>query len=221
VKNLSPDAEQFRQINGFMVQHRLTPQEVGDGFILMAMMKNGDPRALQKLDEYRTRIAAAMGETIPQDIQAKIESGEISDSVGKQMAKDRAQMRGMEQQQAQREADDFNAREYQRMEQLANAQAGAVSAWDAEQRKLDPDFAKKENAIARYARALMQEHGYPPTSDAAVILIKAAYDQVNADFTAALPAKEPHARPPIAPSSTGAKPVPRTLAEAVAQAAAM
>ena len=48
VHTLEPDADQFRKINSFMEEHRLSPDEVGEGFILMAMMKNGDPRAIQK-----------------------------------------------------------------------------------------------------------------------------------------------------------------------------
>jgi hypothetical protein len=84
---------------------------------------------------------------------------------------------------------------------------------------LDPDFAKKEKSIARYARALMQERGTPRTATEAVALIKEAYAEVNSDFAAALPAKEPVRRAPIAPSTNGAKAAPKTLLEAVRLAA--
>jgi hypothetical protein len=219
VETLTPDAEQYRTINSFMSLHHLTPDEVGEGFITMAMAKNGDPRVLQRLDDFRAKIAMAIGEAIPADIQAKVDSGEISEDAAKELSKARAHLKVSERDKADRDAADANAKVAAAREQLAAKQATVVTAWDAEQRKLDPDFAKKENAIARYARALMQEHGPPPTEAAAVELMKAAYAQVNRDFAAAIPPKKEIMRTPIAPSSNGAKPVPKTLAEAVRQAA--
>lgn len=220
VESLTPDAEQYRSIDAFMKQHTLTPDEVGDGFILMAMMKAGDPRALQKLDEYRAKISAVTGDTIPDDIQAQIDSGEISETAGKELAKNRAELAAAGRRDADRQQHDQRQREEQAAKTLADAQAAAVGAWDVETRKSDPDFPRKEKAIARYARALIQERGMPKTADGAVALIKEAYSEVNKDFAAALPPKEPIARAPVAPSSNGAKPAaPKTLLDAVRQAA--
>jgi hypothetical protein len=221
VETLKPDAEQFRKINSFMEEHQLTPDEVGELFIVGAMAKAGDARALAKIDEFRNKLALAIGEVLPDDIQAKLDTGEISEGAAKELAKTRATAAITERQLADRTSADADAQRARNLENLRNAQALAVSEWDAGMRKTDPDFAKKENAIARYAKALMQEHGAPPTPQDAVALIKAAYAQVNKDFAAAMPAKQPVQRGPIASSSNGAKAQPKTLREAIEQAAAM
>jgi hypothetical protein len=220
VQTLTPDADQFRKIDTFMRENSLTPDEVGEGFILMAMAKNGDARVLQKLDDFRNKVALAIGEALPDDVKAKVESGEISEAAGKQMAKDRATVKANERQLADRDAKDTNRQRHDAAVQLANAQSAAVGAWEAEARKLDPDFAKKEPAIERYARALMQRDGFPDTPEKAVTLMKTAYEEYNRDIAALIPAKAPVSRVPIAPSSNGAKPVPKNLREAIEQAAA-
>ena len=219
VENLTLDADQFRKIDGFMREHKLTPEEVGEGFIIMAMAKNGDSRVLQKLDEFRSRVALAIGEALPPDIQAKVESGEMSEAAAKDLAKARASATVSERRIAEREAADINARAVQAETNLRNAQAATVTGWEIEQRKLDPDFAAKENAVARYARALMQEHGDPRTVEQAMALVKMAYDQVSRDFRAAIPQRAPVRRAPIASSSNGAQPPPKTLLEAITRAA--
>jgi len=221
VKALEPDADQFRKINSFMQEHHLTPNEVGDSFILAAMMKNGDARALQKLDELRSNFALAIGEALPADIQDRIDAGEISETAGSELAKSRAANKLAETREAARQEEQRVAEATRTQSALANAQASAVQAWDVDTRKVDPDFAKKENAIGMYARGLMQEHGLPKSPAEAVQLMKAAYAKVNKDFAQALPPKTAVARLPVAPSSNGAKAAPKSLREALERAAAM
>jgi hypothetical protein len=221
VRALEPDADQYRKIQGFMDEHRLTPDEVGEGFIIMAMAKNGDPRVIQKLDEFRNRVALTIGEAIPQDIQDKIDIGELSESAGKELAKSRATLKLTEAREAERTEQQKRDQATRDRETLANAQASAVSAWEVEARKSDPDFADKDKAIAKYAKALMQDYGIPRTPADAVQLIKMAYAEVNKDFAVRLPKKSAVARVPIAPSSNGAKPAPKSLREVIEQAASM
>ncbi len=221
VETLKPDADQYRKINSFMTEHRLTPDEVGDLFIVGAMAKAGDPRALQRIDEWRKRVALGVGEALPDDIQAKVDSGEISEAAAKELAKAKATATHTERQLADREAEDRNAKAAKEAEAMRVAQEAAVGEWDSEMRMLDPDFAKKENAIARYAKALIQEHGPPPTPKDALALVNAAYSQVNKDFKAALPPKSSVQRGPIASSTTGAKAQPKTLREVMERAASV
>jgi len=221
IESLKPDADQFRKINTFMQEHHLSPDEVGDLFIVGAMAKAGDPRCLQKIDEFRQKVALAIGEAIPPDIQAKVDEGEISESAAKELAKARALAASHERQAAERATADQQQAQARELETLRTAQMQSVAEWEAAMRKRDPDFADKENAIARYAKALVQDYGPPPTAKDAVALVEAAYTQVSRDFKAALPPKKAVQRGPIASSSTGAKPQPKTLREAIEQAAAM
>lgn len=218
VKDLTPAAEQFSKIETFMNEHRLSHEEVGEGFIIMAMIKNGDPRGLQKLDEYRDRLAEAIGEKIPKDIQDQIDSGAITEDAGKELSRTRArEAKSTAEAERLREAN-TQRDETEAAARLAEDCKSATNAWAAGVKKTDPDFAKKEPAIARYARALMLERGQPKTKDEAVQIVKDAYDEVNKDFAAALPNKEPSHRVPVAPSNNGAKPAPKNLRDAVAGA---
>ena len=148
-----------------------------------------------------------------------MDTGEISEEAGKELAKSRATVKMSETREAERTQQEARDKQSRDRSNLALAQANAVSAWDVETRKSDPDFADKEKAIAKYARALMQEHGTPKSPEQAVQLIKAAYAEVNKDFARLLPKKSAVARVPVAPSSNGAKPAPKSLREVVELAA--
>lgn len=219
VESLTPDADQFRKINAFMTEYHLSPDEVGEGFIIMAMAKNGDPRVLQKLDEFRNRVALNIGEALPADIQAKVDEGEISEAAAKELAKARAAATNTERALAQRDADDRNARQAREAEAVRRQQQQAVGDWETQMRKRDPDFAMKENAIAAYAKALIQDYGPPKDTKDVVALVEAAYARVTKDFKAAIPQRGAVKRAPVASSATGAKPVPKSLLDVVKQAA--
>jgi|GEM_PF-3674186 len=218
-KDLRPKAEQFSKITEFMDQHNLNHEEVGEGFIIMAMIKAGDPRGLAKLDEYRDKLALALGEKLPDDIAEQVESGAITEGAGKELAKTRAKSARTEADNARLRDQDNQRRQNDEATTLATQCQGAVTKWEADVRKTDPDFAKKEKAVARYARALMQEKGFPKSADDAVALMKEAYGEVNKDFAAAIPPKQPARHVSSAPSSNGAKPAPKNLADVVRQAA--
>ena len=215
VATLEPAATQFGKITEFMQTHNLTHEETGEGFIIMAMLKAGDPRGLAKLDEYRDKLATALGEKIPADIQAQIDSGAINEEAGKELSKARAGKTKSDADAATLRDANSAREKTDAATRLANECQAGVTAWDREARKTDPDFAKKESAISRYSRALMQEKGFPKTAAAAVAIVKEAYAQVNKDFAAALPQKTPVTHVASAPSSHGAKPAPKTLAQAV------
>jgi hypothetical protein len=86
VATLTPDAEQYGKIQSFMDEHHLSHDEVGELFIVGAMAKAGDVRVLQKIDEYRDKLATALGEKLPADIQDQVDSGAITEAAGKEMS---------------------------------------------------------------------------------------------------------------------------------------
>lgn len=219
VATLEPAAQQFGKITEFMETNRLNHDEVGEGFIIMAMIKNGDPRGLVKLDDYRNKLAEFLGEKIPTDIQAQIDSGAITEAAGKELSKARAGKANTDAELARKTEADTQRTNTEKAATLARECQSAATAWQVEIQKTDPDFAKKESAIARYSRALMQERGFPKTPADAVKIVKDAYAEVNKDFASVLPAKTGVKRVESAPSSHGATPQPKTLREAIAQAA--
>lgn len=219
VATLEPAAQQFGKIETFMQEHSLTHEEVGEGFIIMAMAKAGDPRVLQKLDDFRSKVALAIGEELPDDIKSQVESGAITDEAGKELARSRARLKVSETRDAARTEADQRRADQEQATTLANECKVAVTSWEEGIRKTDPDFAKKEKAVTRYAQAIMRERGFPKTKDDAVQIVKDAYAEVNSTFVSNLPQKQPVSRVPAAPSTNGAKTKPGSLLEAVTQAA--
>lgn len=220
IETLAPQAEQYEKIQSFMDQHHLSHDEVGELFVVGAMAKAGDPRALQRIDEFRDRLATAIGEKLPQDIQDRVDSGEITEAAGKELSRLRAKdAKATADADRNRQQSDEDRQRQAASDHAAACQAATVR-WETEARKTDPDFAKKENAIARYSRAFVQERGFPKTVDEAVQIVKDAYAEVNKDLGAIIPAKKPVSHVPSTPSSHGAKTKPKNLLEAVTQAAA-
>lgn len=219
VATLTPHAEQFRTIQTFMDTNHLNHEEVGEGFVIMAMAKNGDPRVLQRLDDFRNKVALAIGEKLPDDIQAQVDSGAITEASAKELSMARAKLKVTGDEDARRtEAERVRTEEKTATDHRVACQ-DATNVWMETVRKSDPDIAKKESAIARYSRALMLEQGFPKTAEAAVALAKTAYAQVNRDFADAMPAKVPSKHVPSAPSSNGAIKKPGSLLDVVRQAA--
>lgn len=220
VAEFEPDATQYRKVTSFMDTHALTPDEVSQGFILMALMKAGDPRALVELDRYRTNIATAIGEVLTDDLKAQVESGAITEDAAKEISRSRAAQRrsdatatALRTKDTKRETDEAAARV------LTEAQ-DATNEWMTKTAAKDPDFAKKEPAIERYAKALIHSRGLPKNKAEALKLVEDAYAEVNKTFAAFVPAKTPSTPVPNANSSISAKPVPKTLSEVIRAAAA-
>lgn len=221
VETLRPAAEQYGNITSYMEKHNLNHDEVGEGFIIMAMMKAGDPRVLQKLDEARAKVAAALGETIPKDIQDQIDSGAISEEAGRELSKTRARAAKSDADAAALRTASETRTANENAAALRQSFAATANAWEVETRKADPDFAKKERQIERYSQAIMHERGFPKTPADALAIVKEAYEAVNKDLGVFVPAKQPVARVNVAPSSHGAGTKPKTLSEAVRKAAAL
>lgn len=223
VAELEPAATEYGKIQNFMQQSQLTPDEVGEGFVLMAMMKHSPEKARPILLDYAKKLGLFTGEELPDDLRERIESGEISEELARDTAKTRAKNQRLESEVAttrERTQTESVQREQRASADLAIACQSNVAAWENRIKSSDPDYAKKAPAIVRFAKAIRLERGDPKTAEDAVAIVQAAYDEVNKTFADTRPS-----RPSIKPlnsdnSSKGAKAVPTTLAEAVRQAAA-
>lgn len=221
VSKLEPDAEQYGKITAFMNQHQLTPDETGEGFVIMAMIKAGDPRALVKLDEYREKLALAIGDVLPPDLKGQVEAGALTEDAARELS--RARVRTAR---AETKVADVTRQETERQAKDAERQAldvvvRATDDWVALKAKSDPDFAKKEASLERYVKALIHDYGKPRNAADAAKLMDAAYTEVNKTFAAFVPRKEPITPVPNGgPSNSGARPVPKSVADAIRLAAA-
>jgi hypothetical protein len=88
---------------------------------------------------------------------------------------------------------------------LADAVNIAVTNWENEVQSRDPDYVKKAPTVQRIAQALIAKEGLPATAEAAVALVKRAYEETNVIFAQAISSTVPPAQAPAA-QHPGAEP---------------
>jgi len=219
LESLQPEIAQHRQLQGYLQQHQLAPDDVNMLLGVGASLRRGDYQGfLDGVTPYVMAAQEALGLRVSQDLQKQVDEGLIDDATARELT--RTRHRAV---QAEARLQDVNKtvtadRQVQQVEKVRSA----VDVWEEGIRRRDPDYAHMQGAVRRYAQGLLQERGSPKSEQEAVALVQAAYDEVKATFAQARPAPRP-TRP--APSSihvaTGTPNAePRNMKEAVVAALA-
>lgn len=214
------DAGNYRQITSFMQQSRLEAAEVRELFDIGAKLKSNDPRqlndALAILLPLTTGLLELTGRAIPADLKAKVDSGDVTEELARDMARERAQRRIAENRAT---TVTTEVQQQQTAAQVANLQTSvksAVAAWEQTVRKTDMDFDRKSQSLSDAAKAVLLERGWPRSPEQAVEYAKEAYSRVNQAMRAVTP--RPTATRP-SPGATGNRsgltPAPKSLEEAI------
>lgn len=212
-------AGQYGRITEFMNVNGLVPDEVAEGFSVMAAIKSGDPAKLAEVREYfSTRLAfldETLGNVLPDDLLTRVESGELDDDGAQEIARARATGKLLEAKTARDETRTSEERTAAERTALSTAMVTAVEAWEVKAKATDPDYQKKAELVQDTALAIVQRTGQAPASaEEAVALADQALKEVNGHFKALLP--KPRA---IVPGPTGASATtvaePKNLREAI------
>ncbi len=214
-EQLKEPAAKWQQFYGYLEQAQLAPEDVNLLLGVGAHLRAG------RMREFRDGIAPywqlaneALGDFLPQDLQAKVNEGEISHETAAEMSRLRYSNARL---QGQSQAADQNL-QASRAVQTSDAVRNAVTVWEQGVRARDPDYARKANAVLRISQALMHEHGPPATPEQAVQIAERAYREAGGMVGQFAP--PPQATRPV-PDSTrvvnGARPQPNSLMEAALQ----
>jgi hypothetical protein len=217
--SIQPELTQHRQLQGYLTEHQLAPEDVNTLLGVGAALRRGDYQAfLNGVTPYVMAAQEALGLRVSSDLQRQVDEGLIDDNTARELTRTRHRA-------AQAEARLQNANEVaattqqlQHVDQIRSA----VDVWEANIQRRDPDYAQMSGAVRRFAQGLLQERGSPRNAQEAVALTQAAYDEVRTMFSRAQPA--PRATRP-GPSSihvaTGTPAAnPRNMKEAVVLALA-
>jgi len=209
-------AEQYAKIETFMRQQNLAPNEIVEGYKVMALIKNKPAEALEILQGYVTALSRDTGTTLPDDLAHKVRVGQIDEATAQELSRERANNRTTRSQLEHRQQEEAKA-ETLRVQTSAR---DAVATWEARVKVQDPDYASKEALVQDRILAIVQSSGrYPKTEADALSLAKTAYADVNkylASFSPTRQATVPHPR--SSSSSNSPQPQPASLAEAIQQA---
>lgn len=194
-KRYQQDAEQFRKVQDFMESNGLMAEEAADLLIIGGLMKTNPAEAWRRMKPAVQQLLIAAGEVLPDDLQGRVQRGELSADAALEVSRMRA---GMQSVQATRSFEQRRA-ETQRQRDTESALRGAADTWQAERERKDPLFAHKiEPLMDRVARMQRQE-GVPNTPQGVRDQLNRAYQ----GLVASGPRTPPAGKQPVAPVRGG------------------
>lgn len=216
---LTEPAQHYQAITSFMETHGLQPQEVAEGFEVMALLKSGKPDDLQRvlawMEPNVAMLQERLGTVLPEDLRTKVEDGLVDADIAKELAQARARTSLTAEQEARQREEAAKADEASAAQARADAMVNSVTDWEVRTRKADPDYAKKAALVETHARALVQQTGKPPASaEEAVALVERAYAAVN-DSLKSLSPKPKAMTPAPTGMSAAVSTAPQSLRQAV------
>ncbi len=214
--------DQFTAFQGAVRSAGLNPKEVDDGFSIMRLMKSDPAAALAKLTPYVEALQSFTGAKLPADLQQKVSDGVVDEETARQLAQTRSRANWLEDQgrktQAQREREAAEADE-RATQQAVNEAATAVTTWENDWKKADPDYSKKHPLVEAEVIRLMRAEGFPKSPKEAVALSEKARKNVESTLGAILPRKTEVRTVTGGSSAKSAQPRPSSLRDAIAAAA--
>ncbi len=224
VAKMEPQVKAYEETATFCRENNISVDEYRNGVQLIALIKNDPQKALEQLNPLITHLKQFSGEILPPDLQQAVDNGEMSLVYAKRLVSAEAKQRFGGERLAQTQA---QIAERQQTEYL-NSLANTTQAWVTDKRQHDPDFqpkAKPTDANGKFEIFMLdfQSRISPQTVRGPADLVKLAEEAyASASATAARFSPSINGHRSIRSSrSTAASPKsPKTLAEAVAQAAA-
>jgi hypothetical protein len=214
---VKPELDQHRQLQGYLREHQLAPDDVNMLLGVGSALRRGDYQAfLNGVTPYVMVAQEALGIRIAPDLQKQVDDGLISEDAARDHTRTRhraAQAEHRLKEQTQTTTAD---------EQVRNVASirSSVDQWEAGIRSRDPDYAHKADTVRRFSQALLQEKGVPQTPQQAVALVQAAYDEANKVLVSLRPRPQPTRPTPssVHVATSGGTAEPSNMKEAVQMA---
>lgn len=207
---LRTKASQLDEIGNYMRTNNLTPQEMSEGFEVMALMKNNPAKALELLMPKIELLELASGRRLPDDIRERVDAGRTDEDTAQELAK--ARILAAERARA---AEEANNRLAERSEiDHANELRAAADAKEQEIASKDPDFQHKKRFVIDRFRVLAAE-APPRGKDDVSALIGRAYEDVNTYLRGIVKPQPTQPTVTSGQSTTRTAPQPRSLEDVV------
>jgi hypothetical protein len=185
---IQPDAESYRQIRSYMDKNNLADEDTRQLFQFGAHLRSGNfEEAFKIAAPFMQVILEGSGRAVPSDLRDRVQSGEITEEMARQVGRERYARMASDQ------LRERQTQQFQTQQTTASQQAirQASAQWEQEIRLTDPDFDLKADAVKSFATALVQQHGLPKTPQEAIEYAKQAYAQANKLLGAARPKPKP------------------------------
>lgn len=198
---LTPDAASFRTLKAFMAENALTDDQVADALLTRALVNSDPVAAWQRLRPLVEHLLLAAGEILPQELEHRVQAGEIPRDVAVQLSRQYAQTRSL----AQRQQFDHQAAQTRAQREAESARMGAAATWERDRLAKDPNFAAKQAEIQKEVVWLQKVEGMPQSADGVRAMLDKAYRSVSARMRK--PAQKSAQRPSAVSQGANTQPV--------------
>jgi hypothetical protein len=215
---LEAQAKTTTELQNFLRTADIAKEDFGLVLDLAAAMRRGDFRTfLEGVAPYVKLAQESLGISLPPDLQQAVQTGHMTQDAARYVAQERG-ARQLAEARVARATYETSARDYTQQVQAFQASvAGAVTTWENDVRRSDPDYARKEPVVRDLLHAVVQERGPPRTPSEAVEIARQAYERANAVVTRFVP--RTYRPTQQVPSSinrvNGARAEPKSLKEAI------
>ncbi len=218
---LQPAAQHFQQIQQFVVDSGLQPQEFQNLLAVGRLIKADPHAALEQMRGYVAQLEEQVGAgRLPPDLQADVEAGRLAEERARELSIARNRTTFL---QTQRQTLEQRGQEREQQHQTVahvNAVRSAVAAWESQVKTSDPDFAKLGPMVSAEVHRLIAEEGIPPTPQGAVEQAKKAYENVRKHVRSFAPSQPKSITPVTGGASGPVTAQPKSSREAAAAALA-
>jgi hypothetical protein len=153
-----PLVEQMGRILEFQRKLELTDENMNDGLNLLGVFKLDPSRFLEAIQPYVDDAMLRTGKQLPRDLAERVERGEMSDEIARQVVRERLEKRELQAKAAKAETSFRTAteqREADRHGVVIQTVQTALTAWSTDQAAKDPQFQHLLPMVQERARALV------------------------------------------------------------------
>jgi hypothetical protein len=169
------DAERYRNVEGFLRQHRVPAEEASQALTIAALLRNDPVEAWKTLKPIVQKLLVDAGEVLPQELKARVESGELTVDAANELARERASRTSIERS---RDADKERQDEERATAHVESLRKEA-NTWETERLAKDPNFAVKKPKILKELAWLITTEGKADTPEGVRKQLDAAYKAVG------------------------------------------
>ena len=173
----------------FMQKNDLSGENVSELLNIGALIRSDPAKGREAVKAVLDALDAMLGETLPADLQARVDDGDISEDDAKALSKAKAAAALAKSRAEGVEAASKATSDAQAQAQTQKTVVDAVNLRLSVLRKADPDFAAKEKLLDREIKARMHERGGKPYADPneAVKMLTEAHKHVGEILAATQP----------------------------------
>jgi hypothetical protein len=210
-----PVIERMQQLESFVRDNRIEPQNLSRAFGMMAKLSSGDFQGfLTDIRPFVSMAEQATGTVFAPDLADKVDSGEMSEATAKvitqqriALAREQAKARSLEQ---------VQTRQVQQTQASQNVRTivDVVNAREAELRASDPDYPALKSVVDQQMKVLLS-HAVPKTKEQALKMVNDAYDLAKSVRAQAKPSLRETIPQPTTSTVAKGKPSPKSVKDAI------